>query len=508
MLPSFPVGTIGHCLAHGAPALLGLSVKHGRTSLTITQTHLVPEQVLPGSIMLTYGISIDVVHGETKETIALTKNDHAGNLHDLLHKNVEMREEALKNQLLVWAETYDQHFSLPSTDPISWVLNAHNELPILLACLLMAPRPGSLVVWAHSELKESSFKPISANYKGHSIVLTVQNYGPPDVSLGMMESTVGFSVETDPPREKDTFWGDPWMYLGVVADAWLERNGPTTHEDLAYVEKLLETWHRDTSRYLHWSLAKSGFACLSGAHWQFNMPTFWIFDLLTYYLEHGPPSAPPVPAWTPAQIARAASIVKRANATTIAEITKQLGNNTSQPFAVYDLNGYTVVLADDSSRPMPHYAFSILLRAPGSEHFVPILMNDVWNPQAARAIDGDAFALRRFVEWLRAAIKKNKLNERVVFEGEDEDTEKIKKTSIWITDWLLFGHPEFTEDCLVDWRCQRYVVPAGKDRGTLCFAGIYGFGADTQRRIVEEDIPMWRRFLREIVDARFTYAWG
>lgn len=508
MLPSFPVGTIGHCLAHRAPALIGLSVKHGRTSLTITQTHLAAEQVLPGSIMLTYGISIDVVHGETKETIALTKNDHAGNLHDLLHKNVEMREEALKNQLLVWAEAYDQHFSLPSTDPISWVLNAHNELPILFACLLMAPRAGSLVVWAHDELKESSFKPISANYKGHSIVLTVQNYGPPDVSLGMMESTVGFSVETDPPREKDTFWGDPWMYLGGVADAWLERNGPTTHEDLAYVEKLLETWHRDTSRYLHWSLAKSGFACLSGAHWQFNMPTFWIFDLLTYYLEHGPSPAPPVPAWTPAQITRAASIVKRANATTIAEVTKQLGNNTSQPFAVYDVNGYTLVFADDSSRPMPHYAFSILLRAPGNEHFATILMNDVWNPQAARAIDGDAFALRRFVEWLRAAIKKNKLNERVVFEGEDEESEKMKRTSIWITDWLLFGHPEFTEDCLVDWRCQRYVVPAGKDRGILCFAGIYGFGADIQRRIVEEDIPMWRRFLREIVDARFTYAWG
>lgn len=508
MSPSFPAGTIGHCLAHGDDALLGANVVHGSTSLTVSNTLLTSKEVLPGVIMIAYGISIVVIHGDTKDTIVLEKTDHQGILHDLLHKKIEVHEDTLQEQLLAWAEAYDQYFSSQSTDPISWVLNAHNELPKLLVHLLQDPRPGSLVAWAQSAWNESSFKPISATYRGHAIVLEPHAYAPAEVSLGMMESTLGFTVRTTPEREKDAFWGEPWMSLGYVADEWLERKGPTTPEDLAYVEKLLEVWHRDTSRYLHWSLAKSGFASLSAGHWQFNMPTFWIFDLLTHYLEHGPPPAPPVPDWTPADISRAASLVKSASESIKAEVMQQLGKDSSRPFAIYDVNGYTLVLADDLTRPIPHYAFSIFLRAPGDDHFATILMNDVWNPRAARVIDGDAFALRRFGQWLRAVIKKNKLNERVVFEGEDDDAESTKTSRVWITDWLLFGHPEPHEDCLVDWRCQRYVVPAGPDRGTLCFAGIYGFGEELKRRIVEKDIPIWRRFLREVIDARFNYAWG
>jgi len=503
MRHSFPEGTIGHWLEHGGSSLRGLSVTSETTSLVLQQTQLTWRQVLPNSSLVAYGITLEITHGEQKETIDLEQCDHLGNIRQLLHKKVEFHESAIRDQLLTWATAYEQHFASQSTDPISWVLNSTNELPKLLIHLLQKPNPNSLVAWADKALTAASFAPIVTTYKGHQITLAVRTYEPPSPALGGMASTLGFSVNIDPHREIDS-WGDPWMYLGFIDDVWLERRGPSSAEELAYVDLLLQKWHEDTTRYVERSLKKDGFACLSGMHWQFDMPTFWIFDLLTHYLEHGPPPPVPVPAFTNADIKRAAGILKRASDEMKQNVLQTYDKATSRPIAMYDLQGYTLVLADDITRPIPFYAFSILLRSPGSSNFVTILMNDVWNPQAACVIDGDVFALRRLIEWLRGAIKKNKLNERITFEGEDEDSEKIQKTSLWVTDWLLLGQPEPNEELLVDWRCQRYIASPGADNGILCFAGIYGFTPEYQKRIADEDIPIWRRFLREVIDPRFA----
>jgi len=499
---------MGHLIEQGGLFLRDMAVTFGDTSLALRNTQLDWEEPSPNITMIAYGVTIEVEHCDQKETILLRKSDHYGNLRDFLDKRVEFHHDAVHEQLLAWAEAYAEHFSTQSANPISWVLNEHNELPKLFVCLLMAPRPGSLVSWAQTALNESSFAPLEATHKGHSITLTVKEYAPPRESLSRMECTIGFSVEVSPPRELDLSWGEPWMSLGCVEDEWLERSGPTTPEQRAYVDMLLAKWRDDTVHFLKYFLKKDGFGSLSGIHWQFNMPTFWFFDLLTYYLAHGAPPAPPVPAFTPKDIARAATIVQRASDEVKQEVSSVLGRDTSRPFAVYDLKGYTLVFADALDRHIPFYAFSMLLRPPGSEHFITILMNDVWNPQAARVIDGDVFALRRLVEWLRGAIKKNKLNERITFEGEDDETEEMSKTSIWVTDWLLFHQPEPKDELLADWRCQHYVASAGPECGIAGFAGIYGFTTDYQQRLVEEDIPAWRRFLREVVDERFDYAWG
>lgn len=502
MQQAFPEGTLGHLFEQGGLTLCGLSASSGPTTLVLSKMTLAWRDVALTSPMVAYGITIEVTYADQKVAIELEQCDHFGNIQDLLHKKVVLPEERLRGQLKMWADAYAQHFAERSADPISWVLNAATELPQFLIHLLVQPQPNSLVAWAQTAMTASSFAPIVAKYRGHEITLTAHDYDPPEPALAGMSSMIGFSVRIDPPRRLDA-WNDPWMYLGFVDDVWLEKQGPTTPEDFAYVDLLLRKWHEDTTRYLQRALEKDGFGCLSGMYWQFEMPTFWIFDLLTEYLEHGPPPPVPVPAFTNADIKRAAGIVKRAKDDTKQDVQRILGENTSQPLVVYDLNGYTLVLADDTTRPRPFYAFSILLRPPGCAHFITILMNDVWNPQAARVIDGDVFALRRLIEWLRGAIKKNKLNERITFEGEDEETDEVEKTRLWVTDWLLLGQPEPKEELLVDWRRQRYIANAGAEQGILGFCGIYGFTEEYKRRIVDEDIPAWRTFLRDVIDARF-----
>lgn len=508
MHPIFPAGTIGHLLEHGGEFLCNRTAFHGETSVTLQSTNLQWREETPHITRVEYSLTLDISYKDRRETIVLEHGDHYGNIHALLHKKVELHEHRVREQLQQWTKAYADYFEHAPTDPTSWVLNAHNEVPKLLACLLFAPRPHSLVAWAQTALQPSSFQPLEATYKGHKISLVVHEYAAPSESLGGMQSTIAFSVLIDPHRALDPFWGEPWMSLGLVDDEWLERPGPTSAQDHAYVDLLLAKWHEDTDHFLKYALQKSGFACLSGMHWQFNMPSFWIFDLLNFYFRHGAPPPPPVPAWTSKDIARAARILKRASDEVKHEVLGTLGKDTSRPFAVYDVNGYTLVFADDLHRPIPFYAFSILLRPPQSNQFITILMNDVWNPQAARVIDGDAFALRRLLQWLRGAIKKNKCNERVTFEGEDEDTEEMSKTSLWVTDWLLLGQPEPLEETLVDWRCQHCIANAGPSYGIAKFAGIYGFSDEYQKRIVEHDIPAWRAFLRDVIDPRFNYTWG
>lgn len=74
-----------------------------------------------------------------------------------------------------------------------------------------------------------------------------------------------------------------------------------------------------------------------------------------------------------------------------------------------------------------------------------------------------------------------------------------------LSTWLAFGLPRHGDRFLIDWRHQWDIVNAGSTIGGA-FGGIYGMSPAKLEALVERDAPMWRRFLREVVDPRFAYA--
>jgi len=66
--------------------------------------------------------------------------------------------------------------------------------------------------------------------------------------------------------------------------------------------------------------------------------------------------------------------------------------------------------------------------------------------------------------------------------------------------------PDTGDRFLVDWRAQWHIVNA--TARIEDFKGIYGFSGTFIERLRTRDIPLWRRFLREVVDPRFVHTVG
>jgi hypothetical protein len=503
---AFPVGTLGHLLAEGGLSMCGLAATFAETTLCITKSIFEFSAATENFNTIKFGFSCEVSRGAMRVQIELEKTDNLPNRLSLFNKKVEVNSEAVKSVLLLLAQKFEAYVTAKPENPPRWALNGYVEIEPLLYALLLRPKPDSFVAWCQTSLRADSFAPIEVTYKKYKIVLTPEEYCPPEESTSSMSSILGFSVSIEPPAALDLQWGSPWMYLGFLEDDSLETPGPKTAAELAYVQLLLEQWREYVRYYVEYFLKKAGLDSLSASYWQYNMPSFRLLDLLAYRIAHGAPPPPPVPAFSAKELGRAGSVIKAVTLKKRRELLKALSQNTSKPFAMYDLSGYTIILADELTRCIPFYAHTILLQSPDSKEFITVLMCDVWNPQAARVIDGDAFALRRFLEWLRAGIKKAKLDQEILFSGTnvaDDDEEDKRESTILVSDWLLFNEPKPKEEHLVDWRCQHYLVNAGQEYGTIGFAPIYGFRTEHQRRVIEQDIPTWRRFLREVIDPRF-----
>ena len=50
-----------------------------------------------------------------------------------------------------------------------------------------------------------------------------------------------------------------------------------------------------------------------------------------------------------------------------------------------------------------------------------VMMVNAWNPQTRTVVDGDAFAFRRFVAWLRAAILRGGHDDVRRFKSDDDE---------------------------------------------------------------------------------------
>lgn len=126
------------------------------------------------------------------------------------------------------------------------------------------------------------------------------------------------------------------------------------------------------------------------------------------------------------------------------------------------------------------------------------------------AIDGDAFAFRRFVSWLRGAIIEQGSDRTVKFQPVDEygydDEEELDPIFIELSEWLLFGLPDTYDKYLVDWRYQNDIAVADR---RLSFRAHLSASHDSEGRMEKEleDIDFWRQFLVEVVDEWFSYPW-
>jgi hypothetical protein len=174
-----------------------------------------------------------------------------------------------------------------------------------------------------------------------------------------------------------------------------------------------------------------------------------------------------------------------------------------------------------------------------------VLRVDAWNPPARAVIDGDAFAFRRFVDWLADAAIAAGLDEPIVFCEEEEEEEekeeegndadeaaeaaeektstvtsleqagwnvtvrrasprKGKEKRIALSTWLAFDLPRLGDRFRFDWRYQWDIVNAASTIGDA-FGGIYGMSPEKLETLKMRDAPTWRRFLCKVVDPRFAY---
>ena len=222
-------------------------------------------------------------------------------------------------------------------------------------------------------------------------------------------------------------------------------------------------------------------------------------------LEHGLPPEPPVPYPTPERFDSRS--LQRPTEEDLARVERQFRGCTSQPIATYRIDHYLIVLRDDVKR-RPFGCSEITLLRDDEDEDTQILLTDVWNPYTRWSVDGDAFAFRRFMQWLGGQIEHHGLDQEIAFltdpdEYEDEyEDEGTEAPTLLVTEWLHQGLLERGDEFLLDWRFQDYIVGAGYPMTNA--AGMFGFRAAYIKQLAERDRARWREFLASCVHPDFA----
>jgi hypothetical protein len=288
------------------------------------------------------------------------------------------------------------------------------------------------------------------------------------------------------------------LRVGYLTGASFDAPAPGP-ELLKLTEEWVETWRSALRRGLTEAVAEHGFEALR--YPEPSVPN--LLRLVEFSSTHGTPPEPPVPLFDAEAITRGAALLGAPTTEDEAWIEAQLGDVSAQPMTALRLDNYLLVFGADRTRP-PHYVSEIWLRWDETpDELVQVLLTDVWNPTTRWSVDGDAFAFRRFTQWLRAVLTAAGHDETYAFEPDQWD-EDDKGAEVTLAEWLLFDERGDDEEML-DWRCEDYVVAAGHPvQGA---AGMFGFGAEFVKKLEEgSHAAIWRRFLCDVIDPRFDYA--
>jgi hypothetical protein len=365
---------------------------------------------------------------------------------------------------------------------------------------------------------------------------------PPSVGLVYFgDAAVRVVASTDDPDLVPNPEGEV-IQAGAVGPAALSLHGPDSESERHDLERTIKLYREWLDVHLDHHVATRGLADIAGSMYFYAFDGYFpLVQLLEQRLLWGPPGDPPVPAFDEVALGRAAELVRPATDARRREVLAALRGpkrgsaeqshatlaaagwtvqaaegeaeaDDAHVFAMFTAQGWTIVLRDDlAAAPFGSYC-GIDLVPPEGGPAVSVMMVDAWNPQTRTVVDGDAFAFRRFVAWLRAAILRGGHDEVRTFapadedDADEEDDEGSAAVEITISDWLLFGMPDTGDRFLVDWRAQWHIVHAvGGSEG---FAGIYGFTGAYLEKLRDHDVVQWRRFLHEVIDPRFPATDG
>jgi hypothetical protein len=371
------------------------------------------------------------------------------------------------------------------------------DVRAMMQAAIRPPIAGGIWQWMQEHLSDSLRGHVhEREHAGRMIRFEIDEVSPPNAVLrGFGEVGVGYALSI--PAEDRRASGT--VMVGGLSSEALRVPGPTSADDeeaLLSIVKRFKAWFDET---IDQHLAPDAHPLLNELKRAIDQPphnavpfpgAFPLPRLLVQRMQWGPPGPPPVPY--PGERAReAAKRLQRVDPATV-----QI--NSPHAHAAYVIEGWTLVLEDDRrERPFGAYC-GIRLISPEGGEAIDVLMVDAWNPPQRHVVDGDAFAFRRFTQWLR---------ETILAAGQDVAlTYGLESFTLSASDWLLFGLPETRDRHLVDWRSQWDIVNAGS--GIASLAKCYRFSGAHLERLRARDTPQWRRFLREVVDPRFPEeAW-
>ncbi len=513
--PEFAPGTLGALLASGGGWTRGLTVKRGDLEIVLESAYLDFIRLRVTGGWIDYGFvtvfkkaGVEIFRGRGHAADRLGEGRDAPWLSPLSAGDND-------GSVLAWGQLPASAEPAPDfvaglqalVDNLAAGKSANlTTVKALLVAAIEPPIRGGLWDWM-----EKALPPL---VNGHVVELTYDDV------------RVRFEVnETYPPQTGLVYFGDSGVGLvasasdraasdrpgeslqtGSVGPEALTLRGPETEDEERALRRIAATFLEWLDVHLAHHVADRGIEFIdSGSYFYAFSGYFPLVQLLEQRIRWGDPGEPPVPAFDDDALDRAGRSLKPiVGEERRAQAIAALKMNPEHVIALFSVRGWTVALLDDlTGFPFGSYC-GIEVLPPDGGDAVNVMMVDAWNPPARTVVDGDAFAFRRFVSWLRGGIVRGGYDLEVRYAGSDPgDEEELgpQPHTLSLSDWLLFGLPDTGDRFLVDWRAQWHIVNAV--RGIDSFSGIYGFTGAYMEKLRAYDIPVWRRFLREVIDPRF-----
>ena len=563
--PPHKPGSMGEVLASGGGWLKGLSASADGVTLTVERTYFDFLTLDPFRGWVDYGFVLTLEQeGKPAATYQPLKADNDCNV---VNWTPLASSEAAREQFL--AQLAALAGELAQRGPGG--LSEYTACFHLISAALRPPAPGSLMEWLPAALapledysKRVELEDGTVTFKAFGVYapvigmshestkgairLTAQVEGRPLTAGGVPSAksapTVSVFIDGQLVEQEGDYPGDV-ISLGYVTPEAAEKPGPRSDEDRRDIERLIATFRGWLDAHLEHHARLNGLQAYGGMNFFYAFPGYFpLVSLIESRLDLGPPGPPPVPPFDQDAFERAGRLLAAVQGDDRVTLLRQIAAGARPGAApeeeaqkkaaleaagwkvklqeladewqrdkadrstvgVFTAQGWTILLSDQLDGH-PFGLPSIALVPPEGGPAVTVLMVDAWNPQARTVVDGDAFAFRRFVTWLRQGIIRGGHDSTVTWlvddeEGDEEGDESGRgRYELSVSDWLLFELPDFGDRFLVDWRAQWDIVNAvGK---TEDMGGIYGFTGEYRERLRTRDIPTWRRFLREVIDPRF-----
>ena len=468
--PEFPPGTLGHFLQSGGGWSQGRTATSGAVTVSVKAGFLDIYRTDVDNGRVCYGF--EVANGT-----------------DRVNEPIDSADE---NSLAAWAWRRVNSTPSPQFDELLCAMaekiaagERYSEgklLDALLGAVLPPPVAGGLWDWLPPTMQASLCGPLlQVRVDGHLLHFEIRRVSAPSRSLrewGRVTVTLWAT------KDGLAVCPDGWVFhVGRLGYDTVDREVPSPGQQ-DDIEGLLATFRMWFAMHVEHHLAIHGGEELDSPE-AFHLwnQQFEVVSLIQHRLVDGPPGPPPVAPFDEAAIDRAARIQR---------LSKPAPGALPHILEAYVVDGWEVHLLNRTDEVAHGPSCGIQLLPPDQGGHAHVLMVNLWHCPAREVVDGDAFALRRFLEWLRGGIIRS---------GQDPTHAFADGQTLNVSEWLQFGLPDTGDRFLVDWRYQWHVAPCGD--GIKAFASVYALSAQALDELETFHIVQWRRFLREVVDPRF-----